>query len=471
MANENLHLSNAGAGLIKHFESCLRPVGSKFQAYYDPVRVLTIGWGHTNHHGRKFKAGAKWTRKECDDEFLSDMELFEDAVKQAVKVPLTQYQFDALVSFTFNCGAGNLRSSTLLRLVNANAFDAASREFAKWNKAGKKVLKGLTRRRASEALMFQNAADADYDGKADPRPIKKPDDIPIHGVEAPPVLLPELPKLAADTAALILQTRLGDMGLLDPPPDGIVGSVTRWALEAAGIKTPLTVESANKIAHQLSEIPMLPLKPGNDLAGRIVRTAEERGFWIARHKSCCNIFYIEGMNEDGTTNPNKPNRFNDLRVVIKCNADGVPKIVGQWQATTEPSKHWTINPMNPKGAARIAFGQWKSWIVGTHNSSHEALIQVMPLTVYRDKNKDYSRVGDVQDSGLFGINQHWGYDLPKDDLGRSSAGCLVGRMKAGHREFMKLIKADARYQATGSYKFMTTIMPAQWVLGTQEKTR
>jgi len=150
--------------------------------------------------------------------------------------------------------------------------------------------------------------------------------------------------------------------------------------------------------------------------------------------------------------------------------NAVPKIVGMWQATTEPSRYWTLHPMNSRGAARIAFGQWKCWTVGTHNSSHEALVQVAPLTVWRDKNKDFSRTGDEPDTGLFGINQHWGYNKPKNDLGHAAAGCLVGRMRAGHREFMKLIKSDARYKASGgAYKFMSTIMPAQWVLEAKEE--
>ena len=267
-----------------------------------------------------------------------------------------------------------------------------------------------------------------------------------------------------------IQDRLTAMGLLDPPSDGVIGSVTRWALAAAGIKDELTVSNADEVMDELSTKSALPLAPKNenDLAARIVRAAQQHGFWIALHKDCCNIFYIEGLNEDGTPNPNRPNEFNDLRVVIRI-IGGVPKIVGQWQATTEPSRYWTLRPMNSKGAARIAFGQWKSWTVGTHNGSHEALVQTGPLTVWRDKNKDFSRLGDEQDSGLFGINQHWGYDLPKADLGHSSAGCLVGRMKKGHREFMALIKTDARYKATKAYKFMTTIMPAHWVLQTGEE--
>ena len=280
---------------------------------------------------------------------------------------------------------------------------------------------------------------------------------------------PDLPEGAIPTVTPSeIQDRLGAMGLLDPPADGVIGSVSTWALEAAGINEELTAHNADEIMNELSKKVALPYGPKDDLAGRIVRAAERRGYWIARHQDCYNIFYIEGMNDDGTANNNRPNEFNDRRVVIQV-VRGVPKIVGMWQATTEPSRYWTIRPMNSKGAARIAFGQWKCWVVGTHNQSHEALVQVAPLTVWRDKNKDYSRLGDEQDTGLFGINQHWGYDLPASDLGNSSAGCLVGRMKAGHREFMALIKKDARYKATKSYRFMSTIMPAHWVLESGEE--
>jgi GH24 family phage-related lysozyme (muramidase) len=92
---------------------------------------------------------------------------FEAAVRRLVKVPLEPWQYDALVSFAYNCGEGNLGKSTLLKKVNANDFAGAAKEFAKWNKGGGKVLAGLTRRRASEALLFQNIPDENYDGKPD----------------------------------------------------------------------------------------------------------------------------------------------------------------------------------------------------------------------------------------------------------------------------------------------------------------
>jgi lysozyme len=165
--NEDRSLTPAGAALVQHFEGCLKPVKGGFTAYKCPANVTTIGHGHTNHHGRQFKMGDVWTKQECDDVFLEDMAGFEDAVRRLVKVELEPWQFDALVSFTYNCGEGNLQKSTLLKKVNAGDFEGAALEFHKWNKANGQVLAGLTRRRASEALLFQNITDADYDGKPD----------------------------------------------------------------------------------------------------------------------------------------------------------------------------------------------------------------------------------------------------------------------------------------------------------------
>jgi lysozyme len=172
--NAHLKLTEAGARLIQHFEGCLQPHEGKYKAYKCPANVLTIGWGHTNHHGRKFDTATRWTSEECHAAFLEDMEGFEAAVRRLVKVPLNANRFDALVSFTYNCGEGNLAKSTLLKKVNAEDHAGAAKEFHKWNKGGGKVLAGLTRRRASESLLYQGIPDLDYDGKADPKPPKHP---------------------------------------------------------------------------------------------------------------------------------------------------------------------------------------------------------------------------------------------------------------------------------------------------------
>lgn len=176
--NEDLSLSEDGARLIKAFESCAAPSGNgMFKPYVCPGGVLTIGWGHTNHHGRQFAADALWTPAECDEAFREDMREFEAEVRRRVNVRLNQHQFDALISFTYNCGSGNFAASTLLRKVNVGDFAAAALEFHKWNKANKQVLLGLVRRRASEALMFQGIPDKNHDGQPDSmaRNVENPD--------------------------------------------------------------------------------------------------------------------------------------------------------------------------------------------------------------------------------------------------------------------------------------------------------
>ena len=185
--NEGNHLGPAGARLIKHFEGCKEPHQGKVKAYKCPAGVTTIGWGTTGHG---ITMNTVWTQGECDEIFLKDMEKFEKSVRNLVRVHLTPWQFDALVSFQYNTGGlmihdsktGKAKPSTLLRLVNELKFEEATQEFHKWNKAtvnGKKVvLPGLMRRRACEALMFQNTPDENYDGKPDPMPqaVEPPED-------------------------------------------------------------------------------------------------------------------------------------------------------------------------------------------------------------------------------------------------------------------------------------------------------
>jgi len=133
-----------GIELIKSFE------GLKLNAYICPAGVPTIGYGTTRVNGQPVQMGSVITESQASGYLKSDLQQFESAVNAAVKVPLTQNQFDALVSFTYNLGAGNLRSSTLLKKLNASDYAGAADEFPKWNKAGGKELAGLTRRRNAE---------------------------------------------------------------------------------------------------------------------------------------------------------------------------------------------------------------------------------------------------------------------------------------------------------------------------------
>lgn len=162
--NDGLTTGESGQKLVKAFESCLKRVANGFTTYICPAGVLTIGWGHTNANGRQIKPGDVWTQGECDAALREDLKVAEKAVRRRVKVELTLHQFEALTSFTFNCGEGNLAKSSLLRLVNAKDFDRAADAFMAWNKAKDprtgqlRELKGLTRRRAAEAALFQEVS-------------------------------------------------------------------------------------------------------------------------------------------------------------------------------------------------------------------------------------------------------------------------------------------------------------------------
>ena len=264
-----------------------------------------------------------------------------------------------------------------------------------------------------------------------------------------------------------IQNRLAETGLLDPPADGKFGPVSRWALrEFQRLVDADTGRIDAVTATALASHPadaLEPIQDTTDLAGRIVAAMRRDGQWLARHPNAVNIVYVEGMDPDGTLNDNAPNAFNDTRITLRFTRTGRAQIIERWEGTTEPGKFFTENPLNAGGAARIAFGQYKAWAVGTHHpnspGAHEALVQVDTISVYRDLNRDFSRTGDHVDVGSgFAVNQHWGYDLPHGDLGHSSAGCLVGRLKSGHREFMKIVKADPRFLASSAYRFMTTVI-------------
>lgn len=137
-----------GRALIEAFE------GRFLTAYQDSVGVWTIGYGHTSAAGEPYVSqGMTITGLEADRILAADLAKVERQVEQYIKAPLNQAQFDALVSFTFNLGPGNLSRSSLCRRVNAGDY-MISNEFAKWNRAGGNVLTGLTRRRRAEAAMW-----------------------------------------------------------------------------------------------------------------------------------------------------------------------------------------------------------------------------------------------------------------------------------------------------------------------------
>lgn len=265
-----------------------------------------------------------------------------------------------------------------------------------------------------------------------------------------------------------IQNRLIKLGCLDGPADGEFGPVSTLVLRLYAKQAKVAFDDvvSPALAESLldhSEDTFLPLQLGDDFASRIIRYMQLRNFWVAKLPGFLNIVYVEGANEDGKPNADEFNKFNDRRLVISV-AGGKPSLQMNVLATTEPGRFYTMNPINAGGAARIAFGQYKAWNVGIHNakkkSAHEALVQVGPISVFRDLNKDGKRTGDKIDVGsTFGVNQHSGFNADPNNIGRASAGCLVGRSVDEHKQFMALVKTDPRFRdASQGYRYVTTVI-------------
>ena len=133
-----------GLKLIKSFE------GLRLRAYQDAVGIWTIGYGTT----RGVRPGMTISEKDAEAFLQEDLVRFEQSINDALQVPVNDNQFSALACFTYNVGSGAFRSSTLLKLLNRQDTHGAADQFPRWNKAGGRVLAGLTRRRQAERSLF-----------------------------------------------------------------------------------------------------------------------------------------------------------------------------------------------------------------------------------------------------------------------------------------------------------------------------
>ena len=142
-----MNVSQNCIDLIKFFE------GFEGKAYLCPANVWTIGYGRT----RDVKEGDRITEAQATRDLLEELEEFRHQVINSVKVDLTQNELDALTSWTYNLGVGNLNSSTLLKKLNTGDKNSVPSEMLRWNKANGQVLAGLTKRREAEAALWVKA--------------------------------------------------------------------------------------------------------------------------------------------------------------------------------------------------------------------------------------------------------------------------------------------------------------------------
>ena len=149
IAIDEMSLSLEGVNQICNFE------GLKLSAYDDGNGVWTIGYGTTRYpNGKRVSEGDKCTLEQAKTYMRHDLKIFEHAVNSSVTVPLKQNQFDALVSLTYNIGAGAFKNSTLLKKLNLGDYKEAANQFDVWVNAGGKRLQGLVNRRAMEKKIF-----------------------------------------------------------------------------------------------------------------------------------------------------------------------------------------------------------------------------------------------------------------------------------------------------------------------------
>lgn len=140
--------------VVKHFESFYS------KAYLDPVNIPTIGYGTIKYsNGKKVSLGETITEPDAIKEMMYELKYMYKQVKPLIKVKLNDNQINAVMSFCYNCGVGNFKTSTLLKRINEKNFNDVPNQFMRWINAGGKPLKGLWRRRLSEAMLFKGITD------------------------------------------------------------------------------------------------------------------------------------------------------------------------------------------------------------------------------------------------------------------------------------------------------------------------
>ena len=147
-----MNYSKNGLHLTENFE------GLRLTAYPDPAThgdPWTIGYGHT---GAEVHQGMTINQEQAEEFLMQDVQKAVQTVNSKEHTDLTQNEFDALVDFVFNCGAGNFAGSTLLKKINAGDMEGAALEFQKWDKAAGHVMAGLVRRRQAETDLFKGLA-------------------------------------------------------------------------------------------------------------------------------------------------------------------------------------------------------------------------------------------------------------------------------------------------------------------------
>jgi len=206
-----------------------------------------------------------------------------------------------------------------------------------------------------------------------------------------------------------------------------------------------------------------PGLPHHELGQRVKAAMLAKGYpWFPDQ----NVVSVEGMEPNGAPNGNRPNAFDDIKMVL----DGDGKIIGgPWRASTQPGKYFTNNPMAEGGAFIIALGPQSCWGPPGDYHGHTAWRQNDDSFIYghRDPNRTYKRQGPAVKHGppSIGVHHHHGWNMPIDDIANTDAGCQVIRLNDEHDQFMKLTMQCPRYLADRhGYRMTATVLEAKDLL-------
>lgn len=223
-------------------------------AYLCPAGVPTIGWGCTEG----VKLGMRWTREEADAALVKELAQFEAAVTRLVTVEVNQNEYDALVSFAYNCGSGALARSSILSKLNAGDRAGAANAFHLWNKGGGKVLRGLVRRRAAESAMFREPVD--------------------------PLPVPDMPQRVDEPADKPTGSRKWNLiewikGLFAAPAVGTLGFVSAESISS----TKTWVDTVKTFASDYGVTLMICLCVGGFIIAQVVQKLSEQDYQEGRY--------------------------------------------------------------------------------------------------------------------------------------------------------------------------------------------
>jgi len=151
-----MEISQEGITLIKHYEGCPKDNDGNAVSYRCAANKATIGYGSLKLiDGSPVKDNISITMQEAEDLLTHELKEYQGYINDMVNVPLKQNEFDALVSWVFNLGPSNLKSSTLLKVLNAGDYENVPEQIKRWNKVNGVINEGLVKRRKSEALLFE----------------------------------------------------------------------------------------------------------------------------------------------------------------------------------------------------------------------------------------------------------------------------------------------------------------------------